>query len=63
MPRARPERPARLRGPRRRLGLGSPALQLPAGETLTLAEIEGPGVIRHIWLTVADRTDQGPAPG
>jgi hypothetical protein len=39
---------------------GSPAVSLPAGETLTLAEIEGPGVIRHIWLTVTDRTEHGP---
>lgn len=33
---------------------------LPAGRTLTLAEIDGPGIIRHIWLTVADRTEAGP---
>jgi hypothetical protein len=39
---------------------GSAYLPLPAGETLTLAEIDGPGVIRHLWLTVADRTDHGP---
>lgn len=26
---------------------------LPAGETLTLAELQGPGVIRHIWFTIA----------
>jgi hypothetical protein len=39
---------------------GRAFLPLPAGETLTLAEIDGPGVIRHIWITVADRTDAGP---
>jgi hypothetical protein len=39
---------------------GSAYLQLPAGHTLTLADIEGPGVIRHIWVTVADRTESGP---
>ncbi|HOW70481.1 MAG TPA: DUF2961 domain-containing protein [Phycisphaerae bacterium] len=27
--------------------------QLPAGETLTLAELQGPGVVRHIWFTIA----------
>jgi hypothetical protein len=25
---------------------------VPAGKTVTLAEIKGPGVIRHIWITV-----------
>ncbi|MCM6763038.1 DUF2961 domain-containing protein [Rathayibacter sp. ZW T2_19] len=39
---------------------GTAYLPLAAGETLTLAEIEGPGVIRHIWITVADRTEAGP---
>lgn len=39
---------------------GTAYLPLPAGETLTLADIEGPGIIRHIWLTVADRTEAGP---
>ena len=39
---------------------GSAYLPLPAGETLTLAQIDGPGVIRHIWLTVADKTEAGP---
>ncbi|GAA3084974.1 hypothetical protein JOF29_002996 [Kribbella aluminosa] len=39
---------------------GSPAVRLAAGETVTLAEIEGPGTIRHIWLTVADSTESGP---
>ncbi|MBI2425439.1 MAG: DUF2961 domain-containing protein [Candidatus Hydrogenedentes bacterium] len=28
---------------------------LKAGETVTLAEMDGPGAIRHIWLTIANR--------
>ena len=39
---------------------GSAYSALPAGGRLTLADIEGPGVIRHIWITVPDRTDGGP---
>ncbi|BCW86613.1 hypothetical protein NicSoilE8_42860 (plasmid) [Arthrobacter sp. NicSoilE8] len=39
---------------------GSAWINIPSGETATLAEIEGPGVIRHIWLTVDHRTDAGP---
>ena len=41
-------------GAARDLGLGwkvSPAVTVPAGQTFTFAEIEGPGVIRHIWIT------------
>lgn len=31
---------------------GSPAISpLAAGETVTLAEMEGPGCVRHIWIT------------
>jgi len=30
----------------------SPSIRIAAGETRTLAEIEGPGVIQHIWLTI-----------
>lgn len=41
-------------GPSRK---GSPCLQdLAPGSVTTLADIEGPGIIRHIWMTVADRT-------
>ena len=29
-----------------------PCISLPAGSTTTLAEIAGPGVIQHIWITV-----------
>lgn len=39
---------------------GSAFRPLPAGETLTLAAIDGPGVIRHIWITVPDHTEAGP---
>ncbi|MGF6886150.1 hypothetical protein ABIA39_000117 [Nocardia sp. GAS34] len=40
------------------LGVGwkvSPSIDLAAGQTATLADIEGPGIIRHFWLTT-DRT-------
>ena len=39
---------------------GRPFVPLPAGGTLTLADIDGPGVIRHIWVTVPDQTPAGP---
>lgn len=39
---------------------GRAFLPLAAGDTLTLADIEGPGVIRHIWMTVPDTTSAGP---
>jgi hypothetical protein len=29
----------------------SPSIDVPAGQTITLADIDGPGVITHIWLT------------
>ncbi len=38
----------------RQLGRGwkvRPCIKLPAGATVTLAEINGPGVIQHIWIT------------
>lgn len=41
-------------GPSRK---GSPCIpSIKAGETVTLAEIDGPGTIQHIWFTVTDRT-------
>lgn len=41
-------------GPSRK---GSPCIPLLAGgETKVLAQIEGPAVIQHIWITVTDRT-------
>src|SRR5512146_700128 len=39
----------------RDLGQGwkvSPSIVIPARQTVTLAEIEGPGAIQHIWNTV-----------
>jgi len=44
-------------GPRRK---GRPCITLQAGERTVLAEIDGPGVIRHIWITVADQTERHP---
>jgi len=38
----------------RDLGVGwkvSPSVEIPAGTTLTMAQIDGPGAIQHIWLT------------
>lgn len=43
-------------GPARELGQGwkvSPCISISPFQTVTLAEIEGPGAIQHIWLTVA----------
>ena len=31
----------------------SPSINVAAGQTVTLADINGPGAIQHIWLTVA----------
>jgi hypothetical protein len=39
----------------RELGRGwkvSPCITVPGGETVTLADIDGPGAIQHIWITV-----------
>src|SRR5215213_5819929 len=44
--------------PARELGQGwkvSPSIELAGGETVTLADIAGPGAIQHIWLTVHPR--------
>lgn len=38
---------------------GSAKIALAAGETTVLAEITGTGVVRHVWMTVADRTAAG----
>ena len=41
-------------GPSRK---GSPCLKdIPSGATVTLADIDGPGVIQHIWITVDNKT-------
>lgn len=47
---------ASLLGPSRK---GSPCIEnIAPGETVTLAEIDGPGIIEHIWMTVPDKTDK-----
>jgi len=50
------EGPGAPDGPARELGQGwkvSPCISIQPFQTVTLAEIEGPGAIQHIWLTVA----------
>ena len=43
-------------GPSRK---GSPCIRgLAPGSVTTLAEMEGPGIIQHIWMTVTDRTEK-----
>lgn len=43
-------------GPSRK---GSPCIPcVKAGETVVLAEMNGPGIIQHIWITVTDRTSE-----
>ena len=37
---------------------GRPCLTLAPGQTATLADIDGPGVIRHLWFTVTDQTER-----
>ncbi len=42
----------------RELGQGwkvSPSIEVPGNATVTLADIQGPGAIQHIWLTVHPR--------
>jgi hypothetical protein len=44
--------------PARELGQGwkvSPSIEIAGGETATLADVEGPGAVQHIWLTVHPR--------
>jgi hypothetical protein len=36
-----------------RTGGNNDRLNIPPGETVTLAEIEGPGAIHHIWVTIS----------
>lgn len=39
---------------------GNPCIRdiLP-GDTITLADISGPGIIRHVWITVTNKTGEG----
>jgi hypothetical protein len=43
-------------GPKRK---GRPCIELESGATDTIADIAGPGEIRHIWITVPETTDGG----
>jgi len=38
---------------------GRPCIALPRGVETTLADVHGPGVIQHVWVTVPDKTDAG----
>ncbi len=41
--------------PARDLGQGwkiSPSIKIKAGETVTLAEVDGPGAVEHMWMTI-----------
>jgi len=38
---------------------GRPLIDIAQGETAVLADIAGPGVISHIWITIQDKTDKG----
>jgi hypothetical protein len=35
-------------------GGNADAIQIPAGETLVLADLQGAGIIRHIWMTTGE---------
>jgi len=43
-------------GPERK---GRPCIPIGSGETETIADVDGPGEIRHVWITVPDETDGG----
>lgn len=36
---------------------GKACINIAHGETVTLAEMEGPGVVQHLWMTVQDKTE------
>lgn len=38
-----------------RTGHNKDCVTIPAGETFTLADIEGSGIIQHIWMTIASQ--------
>lgn len=51
-------REASALGPSRK---GRPCLRgLGSGETATLMDVDGPGVIRHVWMTLTDETSADP---
>lgn len=35
---------------------GSPCISIPVGKTVTLAEIDGTGILQHFWITVNHKT-------
>ena len=37
---------------------GSPAPHLPAGGSLTFLDVDGPGVVRRIWITISAQTPE-----
>ena len=37
---------------------GAPSRNIQPGETVQLCDIEGPGTIRHIWVTISHDGDQ-----
>ena len=42
----------------RELGRGwkvRPCIKIPAGKTVTVMDVDGPGVIQHIWITLDDK--------
>jgi hypothetical protein len=39
---------------------GRPCISLKKGETTILAQIQGSGVIQHMWFTLPDKTDKSP---
>lgn len=43
-------------GPSRK---GRGAIPLASGKETVIAEITGPGMIRHMWMTIRDRTEFG----
>lgn len=43
-------------GPSRK-GRGS--IKLPMGEETVIADIKGPGIIRHMWMTIRENTEKG----
>ncbi len=45
--------------PARELGQGwkvQPNISIPAGQTATLMDVAGPGVVRHIWITCGEKS-------
>ena len=56
--RAAPGDDAHCSSAARELGRGwkvRPCISVKAGETVTLADVKGPGVIQHIWITVEEK--------